>query len=321
MKDFEQILNDLERQYHHNNKILTYNEVLADNKLTNKLLKENLKLKNICEEYELYKKNLNEVENLKKQTENLSEKEKILFNEEISELNIKIHQEKQNILFLLSKIDAKKEKILIQINSSNKLLLNFLLDFYKSVCKNNSFVHDQKNDNEIEISGNGIKNIFEKEIGIHKVILEKKEFLEKIFIYDEIKQEKFSFNENDIKIESYHSSGAGGQNINKVSTAIRITHLKSKIIVNCQNERSQLQNKEKALALLKEKVISFYQKEVEKQILKQKQEQLRFIKDNKIIRTYNFDKKEIIFNDNDNNLLNEELKKQLKMEQIWKRSK
>ena len=65
----------------------------------------------------------------------------------------------------------------------------------------------------------------------------------------------------DIRIDTYRSGGAGGQNVNKVSSAIRITHFATGIVVQCQNERSQLQNKEVAMRILKGKLLEIKERE------------------------------------------------------------
>ena len=94
--------------------------------------------------------------------------------------------------------------------------------------------------------------------------------------------------DEDIRIDIFHAGGAGGQNVNKVATAIRITHLPTGIMAVCQDERSQLRNKQKAMAVLKARLLDRATREQEANISQQRKSQVGSGERAEKIRTYNF---------------------------------
>ncbi len=93
---------------------------------------------------------------------------------------------------------------------------------------------------------------------------------------------------NDLRIDIYHSGGAGGQNVNKVATAVRITHLPTGLVVACQDERSQLKNKQKAMAVLRARLYDMKAREQEQQQAQSRRAQVGTAERSEKVRTYNF---------------------------------
>ena len=105
-------------------------------------------------------------------------------------------------------------------------------------------------------------------------------------IFDE-DTDDVEINMDEVRVDTYRASGAGGQHVNKTSSAIRLTHLPTGIVVQCQNERSQLQNKEVAMRMLKGKLIELQEREREEQMAQIKGEMKR-IEWGSQIRSYVF---------------------------------
>ena len=92
----------------------------------------------------------------------------------------------------------------------------------------------------------------------------------------------------DLQIDTYRSGGAGGQHVNKTESAIRMTHLPTGIVVCCQDERSQIKNREKAMKTLKSKLYDFYRSQADKEYADARKTQVGTGDRSERIRTYNF---------------------------------
>jgi peptide chain release factor 1 len=109
-----------------------------------------------------------------------------------------------------------------------------------------------------------------------------------VLVFPEAEDIDVEINPNDLRIDVFRSSGPGGQSVNTTDSAVRITHLPSGIVVSCQNEKSQLQNKEQALRILRARLLATAQEEADREAADARKSQVRTVDRSERVRTYNF---------------------------------
>jgi peptide chain release factor 1 len=147
-----------------------------------------------------------------------------------------------------------------------------------------------------EITGKGAFSRLKYERGVHRVqrvpVTESSGRIHTstatVAVLPEADEVEVSVNPDDLKVDIFHSRGAGGQNVNKVATAVRITHLPTGMVATCQDERSQLRNKMKAMAVLRARLLDVEQRKKEEEVTRQRRSQVGTGERAEKIRTYNF---------------------------------
>jgi peptide chain release factor 1 len=146
------------------------------------------------------------------------------------------------------------------------------------------------------IKGNATYSKFKFESGVHRVQrVPETESQGRVHtstitvaVLPEAEEVDFEINTNDLRIDTYRASGAGGQHVNTTDSAVRITHLPTGIVVQCQNERSQIKNRETAMHMLNSKLSDYYQSQKDEEYAQNRKTQVGTGDRSERIRTYNY---------------------------------
>lgn len=301
------------KRYEEIQHLLSDHEVVSDQERCRKLAKELSTLEGIAKKYKLYKKVASDIE----ATEKLLDKETNSELIEMAHREIKdLEKEKKEIehdleqAILEEDADAGKDVIMeIRAGTGGREASLFAGDLFRMYSKYSqargwkvevmdSHIAEVGGFKEVifAVKGKDVHKRLKYEKGVHRVqrvpVTESSGRIHTsavtVAVLPEAEDVDVEINPQDLKIDTFRSSGAGGQHVNVTDSAVRITHIPTGIIVQCQNERSQHKNKASAMKVLKARILDSMRREQEKRIANDRKAQVGTGDRSEKIRTYNF---------------------------------
>ena len=305
-----QKLEEVEKKYDEITKQISDPEVISRTSEWQKLMKEHSEMTPIVEKYREYKKVSKDYEDAKLMMEDKELKE--LAEVEMLEAKEKLPKIEEELKILLIPKDPDDEKnVICEIRAGAggeeaALFAGTLFRMYTMYAERKHWKLEVVNENETElggykeitfmISGKGAYSRLKFESGAHRVQrVPDTESSGRIHtsaatvaVLPEVEDVEIDLNPADIKMEVYRASGAGGQHVNKTSSAVRLIHVPTGMVAECQTERSQTQNREYAMKLLKSRLYEVKLKEQNDEITQARRSQVGSGDRSEKIRTYNY---------------------------------
>lgn len=307
-------LQSVEEKFETINQQLCDPEVVSDMEQYRKLMQEVKHLTPIVEKYREYKKAASDFEEAKELLDagGMEKDFREMVQEQLEESRDLTEKLNEELKILLLPRDPNDDKnVIIEIRGGaggeeSALFANSLFRMYSMYAETKGWKTEVLNANPTElggfkeisfmVSGDGAYSRFKFESGVHRVQrvpeTESQGRIQTstatVAVLPEVDDVEVNINPTDLQIDTFRSSGAGGQHINKTESAIRITHLPTGLVVECQDERSQYKNKDKAMKILRSRILDAERAKQNDAIAGERKAQVGTGDRSERIRTYNF---------------------------------
>src|SRR5574344_2151582 len=303
-------LQTIENKYNELNNELMNPEVTKDIKKTLEISKEQAKLKDAYDIYQDFKKLEQDIADTKEMVKDLELQE--MAREELEKLeNEKTELESRIEVLLLPKDPNDDKNIIVEIRGAaggdeGNIFAGDLFRMYTRYAEHMGWKIQMIDENPSEaggysivsfmIKGDGVYSRLKFESGAYRVQrVPKTEASGRIhtstatvLVMPEMEDIEVDLNMADIQVDTYRSQGAGGQNVNKTESAVRMTHIPTGVVVSCQTEKSQIQNREICMQMLRAKIYSKLQEEQEAKVGNERKLKVGTGERSEKIRTYNY---------------------------------